>query len=96
MRQKTALNVVATEASCCFISINGLFDETQLFDTNKLQLIWLNIRNSAISISKQLPTLFQVSHYTNKFLNLNKGSTNATLKRCILISCLKSLSGYFN
>ena len=39
----------------------------------------MNTRNSAVGISKHLPTLFQASHQTNQLFNLNEGSTNNNL-----------------
>ena len=41
-------NTVAIEARFCFALINGLFDETQMYDTNNIRLIWVNTRNSAV------------------------------------------------
>ena len=36
--QEKKLNTVATEASRCFLLINGLFDETQMHGTNNVHL----------------------------------------------------------
>jgi len=77
---KIVLTTVATEAGCCFALISGLFDEIHIYDANSIHLIWVNTRISAVWISKRLPTLFQVSHQTNQFFNLIKGSTSASSK----------------
>ena len=60
--------------------INGLFDETQMYGTNNVHLIWVNTRKCADWTSKHLPALFQVSHQTNQLFNLIKGSINAISK----------------
>ena len=71
---------VATEASLCNALIIGLFDETQMYDTNSIHLIWVNTRISAVWISKHLPTLFPVSQQTNQLYNIKKGTTNPSSK----------------
>ena len=41
-RMKVVLNTAAAEASCCFALISGLFDESQMYDTNNIHLMWMN------------------------------------------------------
>ena len=80
MCRKKKLNTVATEASSCFLLINGLFDETQMHGTNNVHLFWVNTRKNAVWFFKDLPTLFQVSHESNQIFNLIKGSTKVSWK----------------
>ena len=69
-----------TQASCCITLIVGLSDETQMYDTNSIHLIWVNTRISAVWISKHFPISFQVSRQTNQLFYFIKRSTNASSK----------------
>ena len=78
---KIACNRVATKASCRFILIGGLFDGTQVYDTNsKCSLDLSEYKKPRFSISKSLPTLFQLSYGTNQLFNVIEGSTDLTSK----------------
>ena len=89
---KMELNTVATEERWCFSLMTGIFNETQMYDTNNFHLIWMNTRKSAVWTSKHLPSLFQVSHQTNQLFDLIKGSTNASSKPEI-VDVLKQNTG---
>ena len=49
---KALLNTLSTEASCCFVFISRFLDETQMYDTNNVHLIWVNTRKSCLNSLK--------------------------------------------
>ena len=42
------LNTVATEASSCFVLMNRIFDEAQMYAITNVHLIWVNTRKALI------------------------------------------------
>ena len=64
------------------LSTNGLFDETQMYDTNNKRSLGLseNKKERCLNFWKFLPTLFQVSYQCNQLVNLLERSTDVSSK----------------
>ena len=61
---KIVLNTVATESSCCFVLINGLFDENQMNGTNNVHLMWVNTKKRWVNFQTFVHT---VSSFTSNW-----------------------------
>ena len=55
---KLVLKTVATEASSCFVLINGLFDEAQIYGIKNLHVNWVITRKALIEILNICPHCF--------------------------------------
>ena len=58
----------------------GLFDKTQMYDTNNKRSLGLSEKKCAVRISKSVPALFQVLFKSNQIFNLLGRSTNVSSK----------------
>ena len=83
-RVKIVLNTLATEASSCFVLINGIFDEAQMYGTTNVHLIWVNSRKRTVWIFENSLTFFQNLYQTNQVFTWINRSTSVCSK---LLNC---------
>ena len=68
------------QAAISVYSVDFLIDETEMHNTNNVQLVCVDTRNSEVWIFQSWPTLFQFFYRTNQLFNIIKGSTNTSSK----------------